>query len=79
MEMARPIAGGKVIADGGVEGEQAGGVALFGEEISEAGGHGDAVIGFGFIAERFGVEAHRAAEVDEEIAAKVGFVFELLR
>src|SRR2546429_2340115 len=76
MEMTGAIARGHVIANGGIKGKEAGGVALFGEKIAKAGGDGDGVIGFGFAAHGFGGETHGAAEIDEEVAAEVGFVFE---
>src|SRR5437867_672255 len=72
-QVAGAMAGGKIIADLFIEGEQADGVALEVEEIRESGGEGGGVLSFG-VAER--AVGHGPAEVGEQVAAEVGFVLE---
>lgn len=73
--MAGAVAGGEILADLVVEGQQADGVALLVEEEGERGGEG---IRVGGLCDAARAEVHRATVVSEEVAAEVGFVLELL-
>jgi hypothetical protein len=72
-EVTGAMAGGEQFADGGVEGEKAGGIALAVEEIGEGRGEGGSVGGLG---PGMGGEGHGPALVHQEVAAEVGFVLE---
>ncbi len=75
VELAGAVACGDEVADDVVEGDKADGVALFLEEEGEGGCEGGGVGGLG-VAD--GAEVHGAAAVEDEMAAEVGFVLELL-
>src|SRR5437660_301373 len=73
--MTGPVPGGKIFADLLIKGEEADAIALQIEKISQSSGRSIGVFGFG-IGKR--AVTHRAAIVDQQMAPKVRFVFELL-
>jgi hypothetical protein len=75
VEVAGAVAGGDVVGDFLVEGDQADGVALHGEEVGERGGAGAGVFDLGVLQRAV---AHGATQVDQEVAAEVGFFLEAL-
>ena len=72
-EVAGAIARGQIFADTIVEGEQADGIALGEEEVSERRSESIRVLGF---RDGGGAKMHGPALIDEQLAAEVGFVFE---
>ena len=72
--MAGAIARGQIFADRFIEGQQAHGVALLREKVGERRGEGAGVVGLGVAAR---AEGHRAAVIDEQVAAQVRLVLEL--
>lgn len=65
-EMTAAMAGGKILADGFVEGEQADGVALLVEKVGDGGGESVGVLGLGPVERTVG---HGAAAIDEQMTA----------
>jgi len=74
-EVAGPVARGEIVGDPVVEGDQADGVALAGEEVGDRGGGGPGIIPLGV---RARAVAHRPAGVDDQVAAEVRLVLEPL-
>src|SRR5438552_17180043 len=72
-KMARPMTGREVFANLFVKGEEADCVSLQIKNICEGRGQGCGILRFG-VAER--AKAHRTAVVREQVATKIGFVFE---
>src|SRR5215813_2464153 len=73
--MAGPMARWKVLTDLMIESNQADGIALKVQKIGHGGSQGGGIFRFRVA---FGAVAHRSADVGNQHAAKIGFVFELL-
>ena len=74
-EVAGAVPRRQVVGDFVVEREQADGVALRGQEVGERRGERAGVVALGVLGRAV---AHRAAHVDDEVAAQVRFVLEPL-
>ena len=73
-QMAGAMAGRQIIAQVLVEGQQTDAVALQVKEVGESAGQSVSILRFG-VGKR--AVAHRAAVIDQQMAAKVGFVLKL--
>ena len=74
-QMPRPMPRRQVFAHRAVEGQQPDGVALLGQKLAERRGQRARIVGLGVAAR---AEAHRPAQVHEQVAAQVGLVLESL-
>ena len=73
-QMAHPLTGREVVAQGVIKAEQSDGIALEVKEPGEGGGEGGGIRRLG---PPKGTEIHGVALVHQEMAAEVGFVLEL--
>jgi hypothetical protein len=74
-EVTGAMSGGEEFADLVIEGDETDGIALLMEEVGEGGGEGGGVAGLVVVE---GAVLHGAGTVEEQVAAEVGLVLELL-